>query len=205
MTSTQLQLSTAVFYLLVPCWKFLKYYCLKTCSCFHLPKRLFKMVFWHICVKSLVGLFMAPSANIVFSISIDIKIEEHYSQPDGATTFCSAVMLPSCKPSFPLFYGIKTCYSASASSYENFIFFLNIYKFRNSVVNRQGHCQCIVCSGAGRQSVVNDTKRETIPQELVVVVVVDTIGGGAPAQSPQSTWFNCHFQLLGLPPRDTCQ
>ena len=119
---------------------------------------------------------MAHSANIVFSISINIKIEEHYSLPDGATTFCSAVMLPSCKPSFPLFYGIKTCYSASAS-YENFIFFLNIYKFRNSVVNRQGHCQCIVCSGAGRQSVVNDTKRETIPQELVVVVV-DTIRGG---------------------------
>ena len=114
---------------------------------------------------------MTCSANIVFSISINIKIEE----PDGATTFCSAVMLPSCKPSFPLFYGIKTCYSASASSYENFIFFLNIYKFRNSVVNRQGHCQCIVCSGAGRQSVVNDTKRETIPQELVVV---DTIRGG---------------------------
>ena len=63
------------------------------------------------CEITCVGLFMACSANIVFLISIDIKFEEHYSLPDGATTFCSAVMLPSCKPSFPLFYRIKTCYS----------------------------------------------------------------------------------------------
>ena len=45
------------------------------------------------------------------------------------------------------------------STYENFIFFLNIYKFRNSVVNRQGHCQCIVCSGAGRQSMIRNERQ----------------------------------------------